>query len=122
MSTPRIRLGMAGEGLARRHMESQGYNILDGSVRFTSGEIDLVAEHGEAIVFVEVRTRRGTRVGSPEEFITLRKRSKMTSTAQEDLQVHESEERDWRIDVVVVEIGHDGRLRRIDIVENAVEG
>lgn len=56
MSTPRIRLGMAGEGLARRHMKSQGYNILDGNVRFTSGEIDLVAEHGETIVFVEVRT------------------------------------------------------------------
>ncbi|MCX8214874.1 MAG: YraN family protein, partial [SAR202 cluster bacterium] len=65
---------------------------------------------------------RGTRVGSPEEFITPRKRSKMTATAQEYLQVHESEERGWRIDVVVVEIGHDGRLRRIDIVENAVEG
>ena len=46
----------------------------------------------------------------------------MTAVAQEYLQAHESEEREWRIDVVAVEIGHDGRLRRIDIVENAVEG
>ena len=46
----------------------------------------------------------------------------MTATAQEYVQAHESEERDWRIDVVAVEIGQDGRLRRIDIVENAVEG
>jgi putative endonuclease len=122
MSTPRIRLGMAGEGLARRHLESLGYNILAANVRFASGEIDLVAEFGETIVFVEVRTRRGTGVGSPEESITARKRSTMTATAQEYLQAHESEERDWRIDVVAVEIGHDGRLRRIDIVENAVEG
>lgn len=122
MSTPRIRLGMAGEGLARRHLESKGYTIVAANVRFASGEIDLVAEHGGTIVFVEVRTRRGTGTGSPEESITPKKRSKMTAAAQEYLQVHESEERDWRIDVVAVEIGHDGRLRRIDIIENAVEG
>ena len=122
MSTPRIRLGKIGEGLARRHLESLGYAIVAANVRVTSGEIDLVAEHGEVIVFVEVRTRRGTGAGSPEESITARKRARMTATAQEYVQAHESEEREWRIDVVAVEIGHDGRLRRIDIVENAVEG
>lgn len=122
MSTPRIRLGRIGEGLARRHLESQGYTIIAANVRKPSGEIDLVAEHKGAIVFVEVRTRRGTGTGSPEESITPRKRSRMTATAQEYLQTHESVEREWRIDVVAVEIGHDGRLRRIDIVENAVEG
>ncbi len=46
----------------------------------------------------------------------------MKATAQEYVQAHESEERDWRIDVVAVKIGQDGRLQRIDIVENAVEG
>jgi len=46
----------------------------------------------------------------------------MTATALEYLQADESEGREWRIDVVAVEIGYDGRLRRIDIVENAVEG
>ena len=122
MSTPRIRLGQIGEGLARRHLESRGYAIVAANVRNTSGEIDLVAEHKGAIVFVEVRTRRGAGTGSPEESITARKRSRMTATAQEYLQAHGSEEREWRIDVVAVEIGHDGRLRRIDIVENAVEG
>ena len=122
MSTPRIRLGRIGEGLARRHLESQGYTIVAANVRNRSGEIDLVAEHKGAIVFVEVRTRRGTGTGSPEESITLRKRARMTATAQEYLQAHGSEGREWRIDVVAVEIGYDGRLRRIDIVENAVEG
>ena len=122
MSTPRIRLGRIGEGLARRHLESQGYTIVAANVRNTSGEIDLVAEHKGAIVFVEVRTRRGTGAGSPEESITPRKRSRMTATALEYLQADESEGREWRIDVVAVEIGYDGRLRRIDIVENAVEG
>ena len=112
---------MVGEGLARRHLESLGYNTLAVNVRFASSESDLVAEHGETIVFVEVRTRRGTGVGSPEESITPRKLSKMTATAQEYVQAHESEGRDWRIDVVAVEIDHDERLRRIDIVENAVE-
>ena len=121
MSTPRIRLGKIGEGLARRHLESVGYRVIAANVRTRSGDIDLVAEHDRALVFVEVRTRRGTGTGTPEESITPRKRSKMTATAQEYLQVHGSEEREWRIDVVAVEIGHDGRLRRIDIVENAVE-
>ena len=92
MSTPRIRLGMAGEGLARLHLESHSYTIVASNVRFASGEIDLVAEHGKTIVFVEVRTRRGTGTGSPEESITPRKRSKMTAAAQEYLQAHESEE------------------------------
>ena len=45
MSTPRIRLGQIGEGLARRHLESRGYAIVAANVRNTSGEIDLVAEH-----------------------------------------------------------------------------
>jgi len=121
MSTPRIRLGKIGEGLARRHLESVDYRVIAANVRTRSGDIDLVAEHDRALVFVEVRTRRGTGTGTPEESITPRKRSKMTATAQENLQAHGSEEREWRIDVVAVEIGHDGRLRRIDIVENAVE-
>jgi len=99
MSTPRSALGMVGEGLARRHLESLGYNTLAVNVRFASSESDLVAEHGETIVFVEVRTRRGTGVGSPEESITPRKLSKMTVTAQEYVQSHESEGCDWRINV-----------------------
>ena len=54
----RQQTGRLGEKLARRHLESLGFKIVDSNYRTRWGEIDLVAEKNEELVFVEVRTRR----------------------------------------------------------------
>ena len=121
MSTSRQRLGKRGEAVARRHLETSGYRILESNYRAREGEIDLVAEQDGALVFVEVRTRTGTAIGSPEESVTPAKRSHLVAAAQQYLQAHQAEDREWRIDLVAVEVSAERGLKRIDVVQNAVE-
>ena len=121
MSTSRQRLGKHGEQLAKRHLETSGYSILEANYRSNAGEIDLVANKDGALVFVEVRTRTGGSLGSPEESMTPRKRSHLVGAAQEYLQAKQLEDREWRIDLVSIEFGQGGTLERMDVLENAVE-
>jgi putative endonuclease len=50
--------GKAGEELAAQYLERNGLKILERNYRFERGEIDLIAEEGEELVFVEVKARR----------------------------------------------------------------
>ena len=120
--TDRQGLGRMGEDLARRHLESLGYSILERNRRTKSGEIDLVAKDQSTLVFVEVRTKRGGAFGSPEESITTSKRARLIATAQEYVEENNIGDGDWRIDLVAVELDTAGRLERVEVVENAVEG
>ncbi len=117
----RQRTGRLGEELARKHLESKGYRITDTNHRCRSGEIDIIAELDQSLAFVEVRARRGPSMGSPEESITARKQAYMVAAAQEYLQAMDMEGRQWRIDVVAVELDKRDGLVRLDVIENAIE-
>ena len=117
----RQRLGRRGEALPRRHLESRGYVMVEANYRTRHGEIDLVAEENGTLVFIEVRTKSTGGFGSPEESITPEKREHLVAAAQEYLQASDAADRDWRIDVVAIELGPGGRVSRLDVVENAVE-
>ncbi len=73
-SGARQRLGASGERRAASWLEARGYRILDRNWRCPSGELDLVAELADELVIVEVKTRRGSAMGAPEEAITPAKR------------------------------------------------
>lgn len=49
--------GEWGEALAREYLVSKGYAIIDTNARFGKNELDIIAEHNNRIVFVEVKTR-----------------------------------------------------------------
>ena len=83
--------------------------------------MDIVAEDGDCLVFVEVRTRRGREYGTPEESVTPAKQAKLVEVAQTYLQEH-SWDGDWRIDVVAVEMTSGGKLLRVELIKNAVTG
>ena len=108
--TQRQRLGRLGEDLARRRLEADGHTILETNYRTRSGEIDIVSLKNGILVFVEVRTRRGAAYVSPKESLTPKKRSRMAACAQEYIEATQSENREWRIDVVAVELDPQGRL------------
>lgn len=116
------RLGQLGEQLAAQHLEEQGYVICERNYRCSVGEIDIVALDGEYLAFVEVRSRKSKRFGSPEESITDAKKQKLIEVAQTYLQERESLPLDWRIDVVSIELSRHGRLERLELIKNAVEG
>ena len=65
----RIR-GKVGEDLAANFLEQIGFKIIKRNYRFERGEIDLIAEEGDELVFVEVKARRSTTFGTPEEAVT----------------------------------------------------
>ncbi len=120
MTRARLALGQRGEQLAADKLTALGYEIVERNFRCVAGEIDLVTKFGEAWVFVEVRTRRGVDFGSPEESVTLRKKSHLIAAAQTYLQDHALADVNWRIDFVAVELSPQGKLLRVDVIENAV--
>ncbi|MFN8595187.1 MAG: YraN family protein [Anaerolineae bacterium] len=122
MSDRRQRLGKLGEDLAALRLAARGYVVRERNWRCTEGELDIVAEKDGVLVLVEVRTRRGDRFGTPEESITPTKRAKLLEVAQAYLDEHNAADRDWRIDVVAIEIGARGEVARFEHIENAIEG
>jgi putative endonuclease len=122
MTGARQGLGRRGEQLAAERLATLGYQIVERNYRCSAGEIDLVARRGDTWVFIEVRTRRGDRFGTPEESITARKRSHLIASAQHYLQAHQLEAVAWRIDAVAVGLSPRGELLRVDVIENAVTG
>ena len=74
-------LGDEGERNAARHLKKLGYRILARQARSKLGEIDLIALDGDTIVFVEVKSRRDDRDGSPAEAVDRRKQVKLTQLA-----------------------------------------
>jgi putative endonuclease len=115
-------LGKLGEDAAAVHLDRLGYAIRARNVRTPFGELDLVAGHGESTVFIEVKTRRSRTRGLPEEAVTARKKIRLTASAQYYLQEKGLSDSPWRIDVVAVEYDRSGRMKRIEVFENAVTG
>jgi len=114
-------LGALGEELAAQRLVAVGYEIVTRNWRCQVGELDLVARQGECLVLVEVRTRRGKALGTPEESITPAKQARLVNLAEAYVQSVDWPG-DWRIDVVAVELDQGGRLLRVDHYENAVTG
>jgi putative endonuclease len=121
MTNTRHSLGQRGEDYAAQYLIDHGYALRARNWRCPVGEIDLVTEKDEKLIFVEVRTRRGDRLGTPEESITPAKRAKLIAAAQTYLDEHSQTDRDWRIDVVAIEIGTRGEVKRCTVIENAIE-
>ncbi len=114
-------LGRRGEELAALRLAANGYEIVDRNWRCEVGEVDLVAQDGDDLAIVEVRTRRGRALGTPEESITLKKQARLIELAEAYVQATDWPG-NWRIDVVAVEMDRRGRLLRVDHYENAVTG
>lgn len=93
-------LGRAGEDLAAEHLRSLGYEVIDRNWRCREGELDLIALDDGVLVACEVKTRRGTRFGSPVEAVTPTKLARLRGLAQAYLAAHDLPARGVRIDVV----------------------
>jgi putative endonuclease len=115
-------VGNTGEDLAAKYLQSKQYEIIERNYRWARGEIDIVARMGEILVFVEVKTARGDRFGSPETWVNPRKQLHIAQAAQRYLQEKNIEEANCRFDVVAIQ--KQGGGWRIEHLENAfwIEG
>ncbi len=121
MKAARQGLGRTGERLAAEELVRRGYAIVERNFRCRHGEIDLIAEDAQDLIFVEVKTRRGNAYGLPEEAVTPRKQQKLVQVALYYLDLHACSERSWRIDVVAVQLSSSGHLEEIRVLQHAVQ-
>jgi len=95
-------LGRWGENRAAEFLSKKGYTILERNIYTPYGELDLIAQHADGLVFVEVKTRSSSSLGPPEVSVTPAKQSHLRSAAQAYLQAHPESPFDWRIDLIAI--------------------
>jgi len=117
----RQEVGKLGEQIAHRYLRKRGYRIREKGFRCRHGEIDIIAQKKDCIVFVEVRARTGLDFGTPEESLTRAKKRRLIASALTYTSTHQDLPAQWRIDVVAIELDDQGKTTRIELIENAVE-
>lgn len=114
MTEARLKLGQQGEEAAAAFLIRKGMKILQRNLRTPVGEIDLLARQKLQLVFVEVKTRRGTAFGLPEEAVGLRKQRQIIRAAQWYLSSGAGDGMHPRFDVVSVIVrGEEFQCRHI---------
>jgi len=95
--------GSIGEGKAVKYLERNGYRILSQNYRFRRfGEIDIIAEKDDVIIFIEVKTRSNLSFGTPNESINRSKINKIRKTANFFLMNEGLFDKPLRFDVIEV--------------------
>ncbi|MBI2165843.1 MAG: YraN family protein [Chloroflexi bacterium] len=108
--------------MAQRFLERQGLVILGRNVRTPGGELDIVAQDGPTVIFVEVRSRRSRTFGRPQESITAAKRRHLLESAQWFLQERGLDNAPWRVDLITLELMPEGQGPYLEHIPNAVQG
>jgi len=121
MRMNREEVGKLGEKLAQKFLKKRGYRIRETNFHWRRGEIDIVAQQKDYLVFVEVRTKSSLDFGTPEESITQSKKEKLIALALAYINAHQNLPLLWRIDVVAVEVDQKGKARRIELIQNAIQ-
>ncbi|HEX6975146.1 MAG TPA: YraN family protein [Vicinamibacterales bacterium] len=109
MSVERQALGKSGEDAAVAELERRGYAILERRYRTRHGEIDIVAQEGDVIVFVEVKWRVGGERGTAAEAVTVAKQRKVIAMARDYLSRRRLTHRRCRFDVVAIDGARDAQ-------------
>lgn len=95
-------VGRWGESLAAEYLRKKRYALLAANYRCRFGEIDLIAENREHIIFVEVKLRKSARFAEALEFVDLHKQERLRKTAAVFLATHEELTKPARFDVIEV--------------------
>ena len=117
---PRRFFGQEGEAEAERYLRRKGYRIVARNLRSSLGELDLVAEDGRVLVFIEVKARRTAQFGGAIHAVHRQKQQKLIRLASQFLAQRHWMDRSCRFDVVLLEATATAALR-VEHIENAFE-
>ena len=115
------RRGDAGEDIVCRYLRDKGYIIVARNYKSRTGEIDIIAESRDTLVFVEVKTRKNALYSSPREAVNMSKQRKIIAAASNYIE-RSGSILNIRFDVAEVIVRPDGisdNGRLIDYIENA---
>ena len=118
MAKGKVGLGRQGEALTAAVLRRRGFNVVAQNWHCAEGEADIIAQRDGEWYFVEVRTRRGTACGSPEESLTPRKLARMAAVARRYLGEQGAEEAQdvvWHLSFVAVAMDSAGKLQQITV-------
>jgi putative endonuclease len=115
----RLDLGRLGENLALKKIKSLGYKCIARNYRCPLGEVDLIAKDGDALVFIEIKTRKGRSIGYAKESVNKRKRRQLSKVALAYMKSHDVADTKSRFDVVAVHIRES--MHEIEVVRNAFD-
>ena len=113
-------LGRWGENLAAEYLRRKGYNIVGMGYRTRQGEIDVIAENKDYVVFVEVKLRKSSEFAEAREFVTYSKQKKLILAANSWIAKSETLKQP-RFDVIEVYApeGTETRTPQLNHIENA---
>lgn len=94
--------GDRGEEKAKLFLIKKGYRILDTNYRTPFGELDIVGIEGDTVAFIEVKTRRSSKYGSPLGAITYRKQNHLIKSALFYLGEKKYDFKNYRFDAVAI--------------------
>ena len=113
----RHKLGWQAERYAAQRLTALGYRIIERNAVTSAGEIDLVAEHGEFLCFIEVRSRREDSALRPRETLTAKKQRRMVRCAERYMRSKRLLDRSYRFDVVEVTFDDKQRVKGLRVIE-----
>ena len=112
-------IGRLGEEAVCKYLTDRGYSIVERNYRIKGGEIDIIAENGDYIAFVEVKSRKPDSMVSGFEAVNKRKRSLIIKTAADYCCKHPNMLQP-RFDVAQVIISGE-KVLSIDYITNAYD-
>lgn len=113
------KIGNAGEDFAAAYMQKNGMRLLERNYYCRMGEIDIIAQDGDTVVFAEVKTRAGKSYGTAAEAVTRAKMDKLVKTAYTYIEEKGLHDSNCRFDIAEV-YGKGGRFE-INYIKNAFE-
>jgi len=119
MTTEKQNIGQLGEDIAVKYLEKHGYKILDRNYRKPWGEIDIVAQQSDELVFIEVKTQNQKFEWRPEENITFHKKHQLSRIVTTYLKSNKiPEDQNWRIDVLAITLDFKTKNAQIEHIQN----
>ena len=115
----RISLGKKAEEVAARYLQSQGYRIMERNFRCPLGEMDIIAEDNDVLVFIEVRSKRSSFLGLPQETVTWTKQQRLRRLASYYLKVKQAWHKKCRFDVLGILFDQENRVMSLDVIKDA---
>jgi len=119
LTKERLELGKFGEELAYKKIKSLGYKKIIRNYKCPLGEVDLIANDGDTLVFIETKTRKGKSVGYAKEAVTARKRRQLSKVALFYLKSNNCCDTKARFDVIAVSLK--GGKPLIEVIRNAFD-
>ena len=108
-AAPHQQWGREAEDLAASYLQQKGFNILVRNYRYQKAEIDIIAQRGHCLAFVEVKARKSSSYGYPETFVSPAKQALIREAAENYII-----EQDWtqamRFDIIAV-LQHNGNIQ-----------